>query len=130
MKLEYRLMLGVSAFLVAAFVVYLLWSKEATGSVLLLFGGCAYGLIFCFFLLQVVKRKHIPRPEDNPEATYADGAGPVDFFPSASIWPAGMGLGAIFMGVAFIYGSWFYLIGGTLLIGAIIGFCVEAEARD
>jgi hypothetical protein len=34
------------------------------------------------------------------------------------------------MGFAMIYGSWYWLIGGILLFGAIAGFVVEAEARE
>ena len=75
------------------------------------------------------KRKKIPRAEDNDEATQADGAGEVGFFPAASMWPAGIGVGAVFFGVAMIYGSWYWLIGGILLFGAIIGFVVEGEVR-
>ncbi len=130
MKIETRVALGTSAFLVLIFIIYLAWSREATGSACLLFGACAYGLLGGYTYLQVRKRRGIPRPEDNVDATQADGAGEVGFFPAASMWPAGVGLGAVFFGVAMIYGSWYWLIGGILLFGAIIGFVVEGEVRE
>ena len=130
MKNETKVALGSSAFLIFIFIVYLAWSREATGSACLLFGGLAYGLLGSYTLLQVYKRHGIPRPEDNFEATQADGAGEVGFFPAASMWPAGIGLGAISFGVAMIYGSWYWLIGGLLLFGAIIGFAVEGDHRE
>jgi hypothetical protein len=123
MKNESRVALGSAVFLILVFVIYLAWSREATGSACLLFGGCAYGMLggYCYY---------IPRPEDNVEATQADGAGEIGFFPVASMWPAGIGVGAVSLGVAMIYGSWYYLIGLILLLGAIIGFVVESEARE
>jgi hypothetical protein len=130
MKNEARVALGSSAFLILVFVIYLAWSREATGSACLLFGACAYGLLGGYTYLQLRKRNYIPRPEDDLEATQADGSGEVGFFPAASMWPAGIGVGAVFLGVAMIYGTWYYLIAGIMLLGAIIGFVVESEARE
>jgi len=130
MRIEARITLGSSAFLILVFVVYLAWSREATGSTCLLFGGVAYAMLGGYAYLQLRKRNGLPRPEDSFEATQADGAGEVGFFPAASMWPAGLGVGAVFFGVAMIYGSWYWLIGGIMLIGAVIGFVVEGEVRE
>jgi hypothetical protein len=130
MRNEYKTMVGGSVFLLIVAVIYLFWSHESTGSALLIFGMCAYGLIGGYLYLQWRRRKGIGRPEDREDATQADGAGEVGFFPAASMWPAGMGVGAVFMGVAMIYGSWYWLIGGVLMFGAIAGFVVESEARE
>ncbi len=130
MKTETRIAVGSSAFLVLVFIIYLAWSHEATGSACLLFGACAYALLGGYTYLQVHKRGGIPRPEDNVDATQADGAGEIGFFPAASMWPAGVGVGAVFFGVAMIYGSWYWLIGGIMLFGALIGFVLEGEVRE
>jgi hypothetical protein len=130
MRNESRIALGSSAFLILVFIVYLAWSREATGSTCLLFGAVAYGMLGGYAYLQLRKRNGIPRPEDNFDATQADGAGEIGFFPAASMWPAGIGVGAVFFGVAMIYGSWYWLIGGIMLFGAIIGFVVEGEVRE
>jgi hypothetical protein len=129
MKNESKVALGTSVFLVLVFIIYLAWSREATGSACLLFGAVAYGMLGGYCALVYFKRKGAPRAEDNDEATQADGAGEVGFFPAASMWPAGIGVGAVFFGVAMIYGSWYWLIGGIMLFGAIIGFVVEGEVR-
>ena len=132
MKMEYRLMLGVTIFLAITGVAYqLLKSKpdEVGGTVMLVFGGAAYAIIFGFFLLQYLRRHRIPRPEDREDAGPKDAEGAVDFFPSASIWPVGMGLGFVFMGVGLVFGTWWLVIGVITFLGAIIGFSVEAEAR-
>lgn len=130
MRVEMRLMLGVAGFLALVAIVYGFWSREATGTACLLFGFAAYGLIGLYFMLQWHRRHKIERPEDRVDATHADGAGEVGFFPAASIWPAGIGLGGVFLALGMVFGTWYYLIGGILVFGAVIGFSVEAEARE
>lgn len=135
MKKEWHTTLGAAVFLGLMLIAYWIWSvvdrlSEPSGTVMLLFGGSAYLLLACYILLQWIRRHRIERPEDNVNATQADGAGEVGFFPAASIWPASIGLGAIFFGIALIYGTWYWVIGAILLFGAIIGFVVESEARQ
>jgi hypothetical protein len=130
MKVEWRTILGASIFLGATGAVYVAFKSNATetsGVVMLVFGFAAYGMLFGYLLLQYVRRSRIPRPEDRFDATQADGEGEVGYFPSASIWPAGMGLGMIFGVVGLIYGLWYLVIGGLLFFGAVIGWVVESE---
>jgi len=130
MKFEYKVCFGAAIFLAGTGILYYLWSGEWAGTVCLIFGCIGYGMIACFFVLQWLRRHRIPRPEDREDAEQADGAGEIGFFPSASIWPAGMGLGGIFIGLGLIFGTWYLAIGGILLLGSVIGFVVEAEARE
>jgi hypothetical protein len=130
MKLEYRIMLGVTVFLGIVAAVYWFTSYEDSGTVLLIFGGAAYGILFGYLFLQYTRRHKIPRPEDRDDATQADGAGEIGYFPNASIWPAGMGLGFVLIGVGLVFGAWFWVLGIIMVLGAIIGFGVEADARE
>jgi Cytochrome c oxidase subunit IV len=130
-KVEWRTILGASVFLGATGLVY--WAlknhpTEAAGVTMLIFGFAAYGMLFSYLLLQYFRRNKIPRPEDRFDATYADGEGEVGYFPSASMWPAGMGLGMIFAVIGLIYGLWYLIIGAILFFGAVIGWMTEAEA--
>jgi hypothetical protein len=128
-KLEWRTVLGAAVFLAAICLIYWAWSTEATGTTLLLFSGVAYLILAGFLIMVWLRRKRLPRPEDKDDGTFEETAGkPVDFFPSASIWPAGMGLGITFVAVALIFGNFYWLLGLPLFFGAIIGFSVEAEA--
>jgi hypothetical protein len=129
MKIEWKILIGASVFLIITSIVYWRMSNEDAGSVMLLAGFAAYGLLGVFLLMQWKRRHNIPRPEDDPDGTYEEAAGEIGFFPAASIWPAGIGLGAIFVGVALIYGNWYWVIALPLIIGSIIGFSVEAEAN-
>jgi len=130
MRLEMRICLGITLFEAVCATIYWFWSRESGGTVWFIFGGCAFLLIGTFLSLQLRRRQGIPRPEDNEYAEQSDGAGEIGYFPAASIWPAGMGLGAIFIAVGTIYGVWYWVIGGVLMLGAIIGYVVEAEARE
>jgi hypothetical protein len=130
MKVEWRTILGASLFLGATGVVYVALKNhptETAGVVMLVFGFAAYFMLFAYLLLQYVRRDRIPRPEDRFDATQSDGEGEVGYFPSASIWPAGMGLGLIFGMVGLIYGLWYLIIGALLFFGAVIGWTVESE---
>lgn len=109
--------------------IYWFWSTEDTGTALLLFSFSAYLLLGGFLLLQWTRRSRIPRPEDKEDGTYAETADkPLGFFPSASIWPAGLGLGAIFAAIALIWGTWYWVIALPLMLGSIVGWSVESEA--
>jgi hypothetical protein len=130
MRVEYKVMLGAAVFLATIGIIYGFWSREPTGTALLIFGVCAYGLMAGYLFLQWQRREGIDRPEDRPDATQADGAGEVGFFPAASIWPAAIGLGGIFIAIAMIFGVWYWLIAAILILGGIAGFVVEAEARE
>jgi hypothetical protein len=129
MKQERRLALGTALFLTSAGIVYWVWSGEYGGTVLLVFGGFAYALMFAYVLSQALRRHNVPRAEDRSDASSQDGAGDVHFFPANSIWPAALGLGAVLSVVGLAFGKWFWAIGGAILLGAIIGFTVEAESR-
>jgi len=130
MKTEWRTSIGAAVFLVIIAVIYWLWApwnEGASGVMMLLFSFGAYGLLGCYLILQWVRRDRIPRPEDRVDAEQSDGEGAVAFFPSASMWPAGVGLGATITGATFIWGNWYWLIGMPILLGAIAGYVVESE---
>lgn len=129
MKHEWHLALGTSVFLGMVCVTYWVWGGEWSGTVMLGFGGAAYAIMFGFILLTFLRRKGIPRAEDREDATQEEGAGEIGFFPANSIWPVAMGLGAVFFAIGLAFGKWFWILGGIVLVGAIIGFAVEAESR-
>lgn len=130
MKVEWRTILGAAIFLGATGVVY--WAlknhpTEAAGVTMLIFGFAAYFMLFGYLLLVYLRRDKIPRAEDRFDATFADGEGVVGYFPNASIWPAGLGVGMVLAGIGLIYGLWYLIIGAILFFGAVIGWVVESE---
>jgi hypothetical protein len=135
-KVEWRVILGASLFLGGTCALY--WAlvyhhghpTEAAGIAMLLFGFAAYGMLFGYLLLQYIRRHGHPRPEDRFDATQADGEGMVGYFPAASIWPAGLGLGMIFAGAALVWGIWYLIIGGIIFAGAVMGWVVESDYSE
>ncbi|HET9692679.1 MAG TPA: cytochrome c oxidase subunit 4 [Acidimicrobiales bacterium] len=131
MKREWHTTVGAGIFLGLACALYWFLSYEDSGTVMLLFGAAAYLMLGGFIYLQWRRRARLPRPEDKEDGTYEETAGePIAFFPTASIWPAGIGLAATFIAIALIWGTWYWVPALALLFGSIIGFAVEAEAPD
>ena len=133
MKVESRVVLGAFLFLMALCGVY--WgivavhghASERSGIAMLVFSFSAYGMLGGYLLLQWLRRHGAPRAEDRFDATQEDGAGVIDYFPVASIWPAGMGLGMIFGAIALVWGIWYLYIGGVIFIGSMIGWVTESD---
>ena len=66
------------------------------------------------------------RLEDR-DAEIAEGAGEIDSFPSSSIWPFVMGMGAFTTVLGLVFGIWFLFLGIPLILTALAG--VTAESR-
>jgi hypothetical protein len=126
---EWFLALCTAVFLLIVGLIYWIWSGEVSGTVMLIFGCFAYGLMFMFMLLVFFRRKRIPRAEDKLDGTMGEGEGEIAYFPANSMWPVAMGLGAVGLALGLAFGKWFWVIGGVLMLGALIGFTVEAESR-
>lgn len=136
MKVESRTILGAFFFLFVLAALY--WAlvaahghaAERSGIAMLIFSFCAYGMLGTYLLTQYLRRHGIPRVEDRFDATQEDGAGVIDYFPAASIWPAGMGLGMIFGACALVWGLWYLYIGLVLFFGAVIGWVTESDYTE
>jgi Cytochrome c oxidase subunit IV len=72
-------------------------------------------------------KRMTPRAEDDERAEPAAGAGVVGAFPSSSIWPFVLGLGAAFVALALVFGFWTAIFGFFLVITAVIGIIIESR---
>ena len=119
----FLLFLGVFGAIVA--IIYGLLSAEWAGT----------AMLTGFFLLGIFpggyyywwSKRMTPRAEDNPRAEPADGAGVVGTFPSSSIWPFVLGLGAAAVGLALVFGFWTAIVGFFLALSAVIGVVMESR---
>jgi hypothetical protein len=105
--------------------VYWFWGHETAGSVMIF-----AGMLLCFVpggYYYWWSRRMKPRAEDNPNATQAQGAGVVGAFPSTSIWPFTMGMGAFFVVLALVFGIWFLIPGLGLVAWALFGGTAEGR---
>jgi len=124
-KNEVRLFLGVTVFLVVIGTVYWLTSYEDTGSVMLAAGalmGLVAGVSIWFHA-----RNTAVRLEDRDDASIEDGAGPVDVFPTQSIWPFAVGLSGAVCASGFAFGAWLVAIGLGAFILSVVGYVLEAR---
>lgn len=133
MKVESRTVLGafLFVFLLAGFYWGLVaeygHTAERSGITMLVFGFAALGLLGFYLLAQAARRNGIPRVEDRFDATQDEGAGIIDYFPAASIWPAGMGLGMVVGVCGLVWGLWYLYIGLVLFLGAVAGWVTESD---
>lgn len=133
MKVESRTILGAFLFLIMLCGLY--WAlvyvhghaSERAGITMLVFAFSAYLMLGLYLSLQYFRRHRIPRPEDRFDATQEDGAGVIDYFPAASIWPAGLGAGATLLALGGVWGLWYAYMGGIVAVGAIIGWVTESD---
>jgi hypothetical protein len=119
MKTLGRLFLGMAVFLIIGGTVYVIFSDESAGKVLLLLAA-GLGLIIGGYL------------ELNVTATAADGAEEPEeglYLPHASIWPFWLGVGSLVIANGFALGLW-GLIPGAILMGlALLGFARQSRLR-
>ncbi|WP_285753818.1 cytochrome c oxidase subunit 4 [Lentzea sp. NBRC 105346] len=125
MKIEARIFDLVMAFSFLMAVVYGYWTHLDTGAVeptgtvaLALTGGLA--LIVGTYFRFVARRIEV-RPEDNPDADIADGAGELGFFSPGSYWPIGLAAAAATAGIAVAFWHVWLLVIGIVLVLIMVG---------
>lgn len=125
MKPEARLFLGATVFLAVIGIVYWLTSYEDAGSVML--AAAATMALLAGSAIWYLARRTPVRPEDREDATIADGKGPVDVFPTETIWPFAVGLSGALMASGFAFGLWLVLTGAGAFTLSVIGYLAEAR---
>ena len=121
MRVEARMYLAIAGFLVVAFAIYLLASYEWAGVVLLLVGA-----VMGIFMGGYLERQ--ARVRTDPAAV--EGAAEGAYLPHASIWPFGLGAGALLMANGLALGLWAVLPGAALMAGSLWGFARQSKFRD
>lgn len=125
MKVEAKILLFLGLFFGVMCAVYWRWSIEDAGGVMMF-----AAMLLCFLPGSYYfwwSRRIKDRPEDNPHATTAQGAGVVGAFPGSSIWPFTLGAGAYFIVMALVFGVWFLVPGLFLFVWALFGATAEGR---
>lgn len=125
MKVYALFLVGVGVFFSVISLVYWFTSYENAGF-LMLIGSALLGFLPGSYYLWWSYRT-TPRLDDDPDASIAQGAGPVDTFPGTSVWPFILGMGALFTGLTFVFGLWFAPIAMALILSAAVGGTVESR---
>ncbi len=102
--------------------------KEPLGVVgIALSGGLALMIAMYLYL---TSRRVDPRPEDDPDAEVAEGAGELGHFAPHSWWPLAAGAGAAITFAGMAVGPWLMCIGIPLGMLAAVGWIFEFYRGD
>jgi hypothetical protein len=125
MKPAAAVMAGLGLFLAPWTVVYWIAAHEHGGAIALLATVLALLLLGAYLFLQA--RRTGGRPEDDPDATPAEGAGEVGVFPTRSPWPVVMGGGAAIIAFFGVFSRWLAVPGLVLLLLGAAGLAAESS---
>ena len=127
LKVEAYVFFATAAFFIASTIVYGSWCREPSGIVPLLLTGVMLAMIATFLMFSS-RRLEQARPEDDPLAEVADGAGDVGFFPAASYWPLALAASAMLTAIAVAFWMvWLIVMGFGFLFLAVAGWLFEYQ---
>lgn len=128
MKVESRIFEICTVFFFIAAIVYTLLTHEPVGIAALFLTGGLSLIIGTYF--RFLSRRLEQRPEDNPDAEVADGAGEVGFFSPHSYWPIGVAFSAAItaLGLALFY-AWLIAFGVFCILLTVAGLVFEYHVR-
>ncbi|EFL31574.1 integral membrane protein [Streptomyces viridochromogenes DSM 40736] len=123
MKIQGKMFMWLSVFVLAMAVVYGVWSKEPAGTtaLFLAFGLC---IMIGFYLGFTAKRVDVGA-QDNKEADVADDAGEVGFFSPHSWQPFFLGIGGALAFLSVAIGWWLMYFSLPVILVAIWGWVFE-----
>ena len=125
MRVEAIILLFLGLFFGIVGLVYWFWSYEDAGTAMLV-GTCTLGFLPGSYYYYWHRRMGA-RVEDRDDASIAEGAGEINSFPSSSIWPFVLGMGAFLTVISLVFGIWLIFPGISLILTALVG--VTAESR-
>ncbi|MEU1279093.1 cytochrome c oxidase subunit 4 [Streptomyces sp. NPDC005805] len=123
MKIQGKMFLWLSVFILAVAVLYGVWSKEPVGTTALFL---SFGLtVMIGYYLAFTAKRVDAMAQDDKEADVADEAGEVGFFSPHSWQPLSLAVGGAlaFLGVAI--GWWLLYFSLPLLLVGLFGWVFE-----
>ncbi|CAL9273609.1 MULTISPECIES: cytochrome c oxidase subunit 4 [Streptomyces] len=123
MKIQGKLFIWLSVFILAVAIVYGYWSKEPAGTTALFL---AFGLaIMIGFYLAFTARRVDAGAQDNKEADVADDAGEIGFFSPHSWQPLALGIGGAFAFLSIAIGWWLMYFSAPIILIGLFGWVFE-----
>jgi len=124
MKVEPYLFLSGVLFFVPIGLLYAWWSDgEPVGTIGVPLVGGLVGMIGGY--LALLSRRIDARPEDDPEALIAEGAGDQGVYSPWSWWPITLAGAAAISFLALAIGWWMLALGGALGVIGLVGWVFE-----
>ncbi len=126
MKITARVALGLSAFLLAAGLVYAFTSYERQGTLQLLVTTAAFGYVGFILWGAARKAERVPA-EETPSALHEQGI--EEDVVAATIWPFGFSLAAIGIVLGVVVAHWLLIVGGVLFAASVLGWMREVRRQ-
>ena len=127
MKAEWRLFAGGAAFFTVTASAYWFVTYEDAGTTMLAMSVPAFAFVATWLWAQ--HRKVGARPEDRGDATPAEGAGDLGYFPASSAWPFVLAAGAVVLANGLVFGPPIAVVGALLMLAGIFGYAREADQK-
>ncbi|MEU2114380.1 cytochrome c oxidase subunit 4 [Streptomyces sp. NPDC058700] len=123
MKIQGKMFIWLSVFILAMAVLYGVWSKEPVGTTALFL---AFGLsIMIGYYLAFTAKRVDAMAQDDKEADVADEAGEVGFFAPHSWQPLSLAIGGALAFLAVAMGWWILYFSAPLLLIGLFGWVFE-----
>ncbi|AVZ72566.1 cytochrome C oxidase subunit IV [Streptomyces lunaelactis] len=123
MKIQGRMFIWLSVFILAVAILYGVWSKEPAGTTALFL---AFGLsIMIGYYLAFTARRVDAMAQDDKEADVADEAGEVGFFAPHSWQPLSLATGGALAFLAIAIGWWLLYFSAPLILVGLFGWVFE-----
>ncbi|MFE3324209.1 cytochrome c oxidase subunit 4 [Streptomyces sp. NPDC059176] len=123
MKIQGRMFIWLSVFILAMAVLYGVWSKEPAGTTALFL---AFGLsIMIGYYLAFTARRVDAMAQDDKEADVADEAGEVGFFSPHSWQPLSLAVGGALAFLSIAMGWWIMYFSAPLILVGLFGWVFE-----
>ncbi|GAA2548290.1 MULTISPECIES: cytochrome c oxidase subunit 4 [Streptomyces] len=123
MKIQGKMFIWLSAFILLVAVVYGLWSREPVGTTALFL---SFGLsIMIGFYLAFTARRVDAMAQDDKEAEVADEAGEVGFFSPHSWQPLSLGIGGALAFLGVVFDWWLMFFSAPMLLIGLWGWIYE-----
>lgn len=127
MKVEWRLFAGAAVFFTVTTSIYWFVSYENAGTTMLGASVPAFLLIGLWLWFQ--HRDRSPRPEDRGDASPADAAEDLGYFPSSSAWPFVLSAGAVVLANGLVFGPPLAVLGILLMVAGVFGYARESDTK-
>ncbi|GGR16473.1 cytochrome c oxidase subunit 4 [Streptomyces roseolus] len=123
MKIQGKMFIWLSVFILAMAILYGVWSKEPVGTTALFL---AFGLsIMIGYYLAFTAKRVDAMAQDDKEADVADEAGEVGFFAPHSWQPLSLALGGALAFLSVAMGWWIMYFSAPLILVGIWGWVFE-----
>ncbi|MEU7068956.1 cytochrome c oxidase subunit 4 [Streptomyces narbonensis] len=123
MKIQGKMFIWLSVFILAMAILYGVWSKEPVGTTALFL---AFGLsIMIGYYLAFTAKRVDAMAQDNKEADVADEAGEVGFFAPHSWQPLSLAIGGALAFLAVAMGWWILYFSAPLILVGLFGWVFE-----